>query len=521
MATRTRAARCDARRGWRDARATARARSRDGARAWCAHAFKLIGVMMMMMMMMTMMMTASAASDGVVTSTDGRRSMRNFKTVADERVLFDTLRARTAVVALLTPGCEVCEHYAEEFQFVAELFENHDDELGVADDKRVMFIAVPDAASTPNITGVFRATNAPFVAVMKRHRWYYVTPSGETVIRKPKRYLGKLTAKDTIRWLNDELGLKTPEKRVVFPKVVDDLTQDTIDAYVQDENYDVLVEFYAKWCGHCQAFEKDYEQVGAHFALKRRKEGGRVKVGRLDVDAARPSAQKYNITGLPSVQFFPRGYKARGIDFKGSKRTTQRVIDFVESPQVKVDEMKIKDIGAWECFDGLRDEGLMTFDANLTKVRSGGAVDAQGYDAIVHHVFNQAKALADRQEWRSAMVIIMCMESTPQLKNTPSGNSAQIWNFLDNVKFHVENPMTEEDEQFREEEYAKYLKEDGEMDWAAFRSDQAEKWRAMRKDAGDGADDVDDMFDDEDWFEFQYPEDGGARVEIPNERDEL
>lgn len=474
-----------------------------------------------------MMVTSSAsASDGVVTSTNGRSSVRNFKTVSDERVLFETLGKRTAVVALLTPGCELCAHYAEEFKYVAELFEQHDDELGVAGDKRVMFIEVPDAASTPNITGVFRATNAPFVAVLKQHRWYYVTPSGETVIRKPKRYHGTLNAKETIGWLNRELGLKTPEQRVDFPNVVDDLTQDTIDAYVQDENYDVLVEFYAKWCGHCQAFEKDYEQVGAHFALRRRKQGGRVKVGRLDVDTARPSAQKYNITGLPAVQFFPRGYKTRGIEFKGTKRTTQRVIDFVESPQVKVDEMRIKDIGPWECFDSLRDEGLIEFDDNLKTIRGGGSVGTDAYETIVHHVFNQAKALADRQQWRQAMVIIMCMEATPQLKNTPSGNSAQVWNFLDNVKFHVENPNIEEEEELRASEDAKFLNEDGEMDWAAFRSDQAEKWRAMRKDMGyanDGTDDVDDMFDDEDWFDFYHPEDGGAaRIEIPGEqRDEL
>ena len=451
---------------------------------------------------------------------------QNYVVFTREREIFDELHRRTAVVGLFVKTCELCERYKEEFRRVAELFARdlRDDDDGDEANDDVWFIEIPDAGATPNITGAFRASNAPFVAVLKRWEWYYVTRSGETVIREPNRYQGALNAKETIAWLNAELALAGTEKEVKFPNVVDELTEDTIEAYVRDENHDVLVEFYAKWCGHCKAFEKDYEQVGAHFELKRRKEGGRVKVARLDVDVARAAAKKYNITGLPSIQFFPRGYKARGIDFRGAKRTTQRVIDFVESPQVKVDEMRVADMGPWECFDGLRDEGLVQFDENLEKVRSGGEVGADGYESIVHHVFKQAKAFADRQRWREAMLVVMCMESTPQLKNTPSGNSAQVWNFLDNAKYHVENPSKEDEDERRALEDQKYLTADGEMDWAAFRSDQAAKWRAMRKEIGlgdDGLSDDDDMFDDEDWFDFQYPEDGGARVEIPETRVEL
>ncbi|ABO95108.1 predicted protein, partial [Ostreococcus lucimarinus CCE9901] len=69
----------------------------------------------------------------------------------------------------------------------------------------------------------------------------------------------------------------------------------------------VVVEFYAKWCGHCQAFEKDYEQIGAHYFRERRAKNRRVKIARIDVDNARPAAIKYNITGLPTLQLFPRG----------------------------------------------------------------------------------------------------------------------------------------------------------------------------------------------------------------------
>ena len=52
-----------------------------------------------------------------------------------------------------------------------------------------------------------------------------------------------------------------------------------------DPTKDVLVEFYAPWCGHCKRFEPFYAEVGAHFADSRR-----VAVALLDVDAHRDAA---------------------------------------------------------------------------------------------------------------------------------------------------------------------------------------------------------------------------------------
>jgi len=442
----------------------------------------------------------------------------------DERELFAAAREADVVVALLVPHCDLCKNYAEEFQYVASLYEKLDRERAAIEDgsrtrdNPLTFIQVPDARATPNLTAAFKATNAPFVALLKRKNWYYVTPSGETKIRAPKRYGGALNAKQTVEWLNYALG-REPERRVVIPPDVDELTLETVDEYAQDEEYDSVIEFYAKWCGHCKAFKSDYEQIGAHYARERRLNGRRVKVGRLDVDNARPAAARYNISGLPTVMLFKRGHKSRGVTYKGAQRTTKRVIDFIESPDVALSEMKFKDMDPWQCFVWLRDEGLLSFDETIERGVAGESVSSEECNALVHRIIDVAQEQANRQRWYNAMVIMQCMASTPSLKNTPSGNSAPVWNLLDNAKFHVENPSVDEQEE-RDAEDAKYRKPNGEMDWEAFRSDQAESWRREREKNGLNGNDADAMFDDNEWFDFLSPEEGGARVEIPNDKRE-
>ncbi|GLU11793.1 hypothetical protein SLE2022_285150 [Rubroshorea leprosula] len=37
------------------------------------------------------------------------------------------------------------------------------------------------------------------------------------------------------------------------------------DEIVLDESKDVLLEIYAPWCGHCQAFEPTYKKLARHL----------------------------------------------------------------------------------------------------------------------------------------------------------------------------------------------------------------------------------------------------------------
>ena len=61
-----------------------------------------------------------------------------------------------------------------------------------------------------------------------------------------------------------------------------------------------IVDFWAAWCGPCQVIGPIVAQMATEFE-------GRVKVGKLDVDANPQTAFKFNVRSIPSILFFKDG----------------------------------------------------------------------------------------------------------------------------------------------------------------------------------------------------------------------
>ena len=60
------------------------------------------------------------------------------------------------------------------------------------------------------------------------------------------------------------------------------------------ENEFILVEFYAPWCGHCQALEPEYAQAAKDLAEKK----STIKLAKLDATAEKETGTKFNIEGF-------------------------------------------------------------------------------------------------------------------------------------------------------------------------------------------------------------------------------
>ena len=77
-------------------------------------------------------------------------------------------------------------------------------------------------------------------------------------------------------------------------------TDADFDKDVLNSEVPVLVDFWAEWCGPCRMMGPTVDQVASEFA-------GRVKVGKLDVDANQQTAFRYGIRGIPTLLLFKGG----------------------------------------------------------------------------------------------------------------------------------------------------------------------------------------------------------------------
>ncbi len=105
-------------------------------------------------------------------------------------------------------------------------------------------------------------------------------------------------------------------------------TDADFDKDVLNSEIPVLVDFWAEWCGPCRMMGPTVDQIAADYA-------GKVKVGKLDVDANQQSAMRYGIRGIPTVLLFKDGKIAEQKVGAIGKPEFQKMLDKHVSSQVE------------------------------------------------------------------------------------------------------------------------------------------------------------------------------------------
>ncbi|XP_051695346.2 protein disulfide-isomerase A4 isoform X3 [Oryctolagus cuniculus] len=99
----------------------------------------------------------------------------------------------------------------------------------------------------------------------------------------------------------------------------------TFDSIVMDPKKDVLIEFYAPWCGHCKQLEPIYTSL----AKKYKSHKGLV-IAKMDATANDITSDRYKVDGFPTIYFAPRGDKKNPIKFEGGDRDLEHLSQFVD-----------------------------------------------------------------------------------------------------------------------------------------------------------------------------------------------
>lgn len=214
--------------------------------------------------------------------------------------------SKGAFVEFFAPWCGHCKKLAPDWEVLASSFESSKD----------VVIAKVDADAHKELGNRFSVHGYPTL------KWF---PKGETT---PEEYEGGRDLESLTAFVTQKSGAKSKLKKAASNVVV--LDGSNFDKIVKDSSKDVLVEFYAPWCGHCKRLAPDYEVVANAFAGE-----DNVVVAKIDCDAHKEKCAEFEVSGYPTLKWFGKNSKegekyesARDVDsfitFINNKAGTQR-----------------------------------------------------------------------------------------------------------------------------------------------------------------------------------------------------
>ena len=98
------------------------------------------------------------------------------------------------------------------------------------------------------------------------------------------------------------------------------LTPENFSAEVLESPTPVLVDFWADWCAPCKMMAAILDELATEY-------DGRVKIGKVDVEAHESLGSQYGVKALPTVMVFRNGQVVDQVVGLKSKRDFKNKLD--------------------------------------------------------------------------------------------------------------------------------------------------------------------------------------------------
>jgi protein disulfide-isomerase A6 len=208
--------------------------------------------------------------------------------------------SKHVLVEFYAPWCGHCKNLAPTYDELAAVYAKTAD----------VVIANVDADAHKGLGGRFGVQGFPTIKFF---------PRGSTT---PEDYNSGRDLDSFVAFLAEKTGRRGSVP--VKDTAVTELTDATFDKIVLDPTKDVLVEFYAPWCGHCKSLAPVYERVAKTF--RRDKD---VVIANIDADKYRDIGSRFSVQGFPTIKYFPKNNKA-GVEYSKG-RAENDFVDFINA----------------------------------------------------------------------------------------------------------------------------------------------------------------------------------------------